>query len=269
MEPPQTSSEDNKAMNNLMKQLKELQERAATQKPSVPSPRRLRTRKRKNDDSPKITSWLNKENTEKKARSVPKPKPLDVTVSKKKSKSLKRTPSFEKYGIRVPSFDKIVADQRKFEEDKEGVQQLLDEFDEKILKESVPNDCLEEEEFIGELLDCKHLTNEDINKAFERYKSTLRDIIKGKTYSERHVIYHKKFPPFNDLRCSSSLVVFTQDQIEILLKRLRSEFDPNDTMAVYFFQVLLPELCLLIFKEEHKMTTREAKDYLNKRPLDV
>ncbi|EEZ97488.2 hypothetical protein TcasGA2_TC011327 [Tribolium castaneum] len=255
-------------MNNLMEKLRQLQKRASPTEPK----KAASTRKRKPacDKSPKITSWLNKENKGESKRAQKKqPEQLDVTVKKKKS--LQRSFSFEKYGVSVPSFEKIVTDQKNFDQYRRSVEQL-DVFDEDILQKNLGIDSLKEDNFMEELLDCKHLTSKDLKKAFERHKDTLDAIMEGRKYSDRHRAFHQSgnnISSAKSLFCSNSVIVFSEQQKEVLLDLMKSEFDQEDKMDSYFFKVLLPELCLIIFMEEHKMSKRSANEYLNKRPLDI
>ena len=194
-------------------------------------------------------------------------KPLDITT-KKKDRSLKRESSFEKYEIVLPSFEKIVADHKKFEEHKESVKRL-DVFDEGMLKVSLATDCLKEKEFTGELLDCKHVSLEELSKSFWKHLKTLRTIMKGDKFSQRHHSFFKRDAGDvgQDLTCSTSCAVFSYEQKEHLLRLIEAELDPDDKFLGYIFKVLLPELCLLIFMDEHRMTKSDAEEYLDQRPL--
>jgi hypothetical protein len=293
--PLKRDNSDKKSLDNLMDTLKKLQDSAKKDmlrnrvkkdelqdstkknkpqgspmkdKPQVHTSPSSRKRRSKTQNS-KITPWLNKENSTSKRCKTDRMKPLDITIKSKKT--LQRNPSFEKYGIMLPSYDKIVADQKKFDEHKNSVK-LFDDFDVDVLDKGIAVDLDEGGEFADEILDCKHLSPKELDEFFAKNVQILDGIIKGKNYSERHRRFHRGGRPDEpgpgDLRCSTSLVVFTYDQKDHLLNLLRDEFDPEDKMTVYFFKVLLPELCLLIFMEVHKMGKRKANAYLDRRPLD-
>ncbi|RZC43275.1 hypothetical protein BDFB_011938, partial [Asbolus verrucosus] len=294
MEKTKYDNSDKKSLNNLMETLQKLQNNAVKEKSNPSNPKdsgaantsRKRTpdkRKRGKIDehSPKITQWLNKENDNVKKSKCKKEKkdkandsklkPLDIAVNKvsEKTKSgrkrtkLERNSSFETYGIVIPSYEKILEDQKKFEEHKNQVK-IFDAFDDKILEKSFNIECLKEvEKFSGDILDCKHLSLVELSDGFNKHIATLRDIMNEKKFSERHNRYHQKNKAndgfsMRDLRCSTSAVVFTQEQKDHMLDLMRIDLDPEDKLTNYFFQVLLPELCLLLFMDCHNMSRKKA-----------
>lgn len=180
-----------------------------------------------------------------------------------------QTESFKKYGVIVPSLDEIVAAQQEFSNYKTRVAeaQTLREPTFKMLSSPQKSNLSEDK-----LLDCKHLTIEEVTKYFKNNLPLLRDIINGKKYCDRHRRYFDKKNKLDvlttrDLTYSISTIVFNFEQVDHMITLMRNEFDPDDHKTSYFFKVLVPELCLKIFMEVYNMNKREATTYLENRPI--
>lgn len=120
-------------------------------------------------------------------------------------------------------------------------------------------------------LDCKHLTLEEITQYFKKNTTFLTDIMSGKHFSKRHNEFKQKHLQkcqFH-LTASLSMIVFSFEQIHKMANLMSEQFDPdNQNKDEYFFKVLIPELCLKIFMDTHKMSEEEAVNYLQNRPCD-
>ncbi|KAL1490721.1 hypothetical protein ABEB36_013370 [Hypothenemus hampei] len=192
----------------------------------------------------------------------------DLPLFRKKLKIHERSESFKKYGVKVPSIDEILDEKNKLVDYKKKVEEalLIEEpsFSVAFTPKKTPKEPL---------LDCKNLSLPEITTYFTNNISYLSDIIKGIQDSDRHRLYYNKNnetkrSSMKDLTINTSTIVFTFDQLDHILNLMRDEFDPKGTNTQYFFQVLLPELCLKIFMKEHKMTKSRAIKYLDQRPVE-
>lgn len=199
----------------------------------------------------------------------PKHKPKSPKrKTKSKLPSLKRTNnSFEKYGILLPSFEDIMEQKKKLESDKKILQDILPKIG--IALPKFPSFVKIKEPKI-KMLDCKHLTEEEIVNAFEKNLKYLSDICSEKIYCERHERF-KSEQSVNDLSINSltyntSMIVFDWRQKKILVEMIDNHFQSG--CVDYYFKVLMPELCLRIFMDTHRMSRSRAVEYLDKRPVE-
>lgn len=192
-----------------------------------------------------------------------------------KNKKLKRSvpsESFRKYGVTLPSVEEILKEQEDLAAYKNQIESFKD-IDEKIFELPFFVKDLKDTQVANEnILGCKHLSIHDIEEAFCENLDYVSDIFHGKRYSERHEIFFEANVrnyelTVNDLRYNTSTIVFSFEQKEHLLALLKKEFDSEDKWTLYFFQVLLPELCLKIFMDTHAMAYDEAVKYLDTRPI--
>lgn len=219
-----------------------------------------------------MRNWLiTDENKQKQNSNVPCSKNSNLKSSSKRAPEVnskrvgKQNVStyFLKYGINVPSFEKIIQEHKKTEKYKKYLENIVlpsctDAYS--------PLEKIEDGDNYDEVLDCKHLTLEKIRQAVKRNIKYLKRIYSREQYSERHESFLKQHNlsfDENDLRYNTSTITFTYEQNREMVKILEKEFGDN---VPYFFMVLLPELCLKIFMEEHNMSYEEAVEYLEQRP---
>ncbi|KAB0795014.1 hypothetical protein PPYR_11853 [Photinus pyralis] len=183
---------------------------------------------------------------------------------KQNSRSLQRHPSgsFQKYGVILPTYEEALLHKQKLEE----MKQAIADFD--VSNDSISDFELDfEEPKPIEILDCKHLNDEQLEEELKLNHQYLYDIVHGIRKSERHDKFmnamYKTGTKTDDLTHNTSMITFTFEQKRLLLKYLSKKFGDN---TQYFFKVLLPELCTKIFMDTHNMTYSEAVSYLNSRP---
>lgn len=187
----------------------------------------------------------------------------DVKIKSPKKHGM--SSSYLRYGVKIPSFNNIMKKCAEAEEYIKSVEaNKLESYTEMCQYKNQTKTVDKNRE----ILDCKHLTLKEIQKAFERNLTYIKQIQSGEVHSERHDAFLKQqhqvhFNKQDDLRCDTSTITFSDKQIWEMLKMLKSEFD-NKTQ--YFLMVLLPELCLKIFMEEHEMSHDEALEYLRELP---
>lgn len=282
---------DMKAMCALMNQLEMLQAKNANLKQSSPtkfmspsshSKQNGGIKKRPKKKSSKTVASENKhiqKNTikdwlDQNKISVPCDKDRNVKSPSKNTKGKDKvfgkhtlSASYLKYGVRLPTFEKILQEHEKTEKYKKCLENMelpsyIESYDYnskfKVTDEtSSPN----------RILDCKHLTLEETRAAVKRNIRYLRKIYSGQKHCERHNAFFKQHKPNfdkSDLRYNTSTITFTYEQNKEMVKMLEREF--GDENVSYFFMVLLPELCLKIFMQEHDMRHAEATEYLEQRP---
>ncbi|KAJ8918901.1 hypothetical protein NQ315_016803 [Exocentrus adspersus] len=197
---------------------------------------------------------------------------LPSFVKTKKSKKKKKpSDSFEKYGMVVPSVEEILKEQKDLAQYQNQIESFATVDDQTFELPFSLDDLKNEDAVIDDnILGCKHLTPDDISKAFNDNLEYASDIFHGRKYSERHEKFYdaKNYTTtVKDLCYSTSTIVFSFEQKEQLVSMLKKEFDPSNRGTAYFFQVLLPELCLKIFMDTHGMTKDEAVRYLDTRPI--
>ncbi|KAK5644958.1 hypothetical protein RI129_006258 [Pyrocoelia pectoralis] len=183
----------------------------------------------------------------------------------KNSKSIKRQPSgsFTKYGVILPTFEEALTHKQELDK----LKKAIDEFD--VSDDSIERFVLETEEPIKaiRILDCKHLSDEELRQKLEQNYEYLYNIVHGISKSERHKKFttaqYKTGTRTDDLTYNTSMITFTFEQKQLLLHYLSKNFGDNNQ---YFFKVLLPELCTKIFMDTHNMTYSEAVSYLDSRP---
>ncbi|KAK9869534.1 hypothetical protein WA026_003290 [Henosepilachna vigintioctopunctata] len=196
---------------------------------------------------------------------------LNIDTKKKKTDNilLTRSESFETYGMVLPTADKIIENINKIRKEAKA----LDDYEQLYIEEDsiseVPNDLgiINTSPIKDSLLDCKHLSLKKLKWYFENNLDYIKDIKNGVQSSRRHEIY-QHLSERNKLTYNTSTIVFSSDQIEYLLSKLEISIDPYGVNTEYIMMVLLPELCLRIFMDVHKITFDEAVEYLEWRPVD-
>ncbi|CAG9760599.1 unnamed protein product [Ceutorhynchus assimilis] len=264
---------ERKVRKTLEKAEKMYQETARTKESASTSKKKL-TKKQSsktinsNDVTPKKKSrrkYRNKKkNPETKSESETFPPEALVRKMRESEANLpKQSESFKKYGVEIPTVQEILASRKKFE----TYRALVDKA--KIIP-LLPNPFINSPKAPVKppikLLDCKHVSLEEINEQFIENKTTLLNIKNGTQYSEKHQHFHKtnsNMPPYNP-----SNLVFSYPQINCMANLIREEFDPEERHLRYTFGVLIPELCLLIFMHTHKMNKEETVKYLDERPIE-
>lgn len=214
-----------------------------------------------------IKPSVNKNTSEILSESCDSPSIKIITPSKNESRL------FEKYGIMLPTVEEVLQEKRELEDYKNQLNafQVINEADIQIsfaLKKS--ETCSNKPE---KILDCKDLTLKTISKAVRKNLEYLKNIMYERVYNERHKKFSDKNKKYctvstEDLTYNNSMILFSYEQIECMLTKLQKYLDPEDKLTKYFFQVLLPELCIQIFMEAHNMSYEEALIYLDTRPLE-
>ncbi|CAH1169013.1 unnamed protein product [Phyllotreta striolata] len=192
---------------------------------------------------------------------------LDISSeSPGKSSSIKETKAtreqkafFKKYNVIIPTIDELLKEKEDYNQIKAKLEKtsFLTDFSEKHSQKLRSfRKSLNEKENI---LDCEHLSSQQLLSAFERNKKYLVAIKKKKGVNDDKRLQdnfniYSNFPP--------GFIVFNFKQIEFLMKLVTYEFDPNDLNNRYCFTVLLAELCLRIFMECYDMKYEEAVAYL-------
>ncbi|KAG5877277.1 hypothetical protein JTB14_038313 [Gonioctena quinquepunctata] len=195
-------------------------------------------------------------------------------------KSLKKTKktrtedeaSLIKYGVLLPTVDEIIQDQKDLEKYKNQVESFRPLYDTSFELSFSTKNQNRTPNVSQTILDCKMLSLSQVTDHFRANVEFLSDIFHNKVPNERHARYYDKNTKAitlttRDLSYNTSMIVFTFEQKEHMVNLLKEEFDPNDNMTHYFFQVLLPELCLKIFMDTHEMSYEDALIYLDERPV--
>lgn len=229
----------------------------------------------------KLDGWLCKKQPKKNENCEPpissantKSKSESVNSSKNKSnqkantrvkKSKDDDDSCSRYkNIRLPSLKDIV----QYEELLRKEKACLEYFDSlHCSQKSIELSDIDTEEDV--VLDCKHLTPSELTACYQSNFKYTSDIFHGKRHNERHERFRKMEKvkeafTERDLRYNVSMISFTFEQKEHLLDMLHEDF-VEETMggnSQYFCKVLLPELCLKIFMDTHRMDNEEAVEYL-------
>lgn len=261
-----TNQSDRKTLNNLVDKLLKLQKEPPARLKAI-SPRGPPKVKRREllPEKPVAACTPNNKKIE---PATKKFKPLKVTT-KRQEKNKKGSLCDSKHDVVMPSYEKIMADIKKYDEHKAMIMKL-EKFDESIFNKPIPNDCLLPNKVSNlKALDCKHLSFEQLKASFHSHKDLLWEIFTGTRYHKSHELFemmghrHKA-----NVNAGATFLALTQEQIDYLMDQLRAEFDPENNKLLYFFQVLLPHLCLLIFMDEHEMSEEEANLYFDKMPID-
>lgn len=181
----------------------------------------------------------------------------------------KRNKLCKKYGVILPTVEEILQEKKDLEVYKNQLEAFQDINEYNILSLNKGKQCLEVTE---EILDCKHLSLKHISKFVRKNLAFLKDIMCGRVFNERHERFSDKYKKpltlsTKDLTYNTSMILFTYEQTEYMISKLQKYLDPEDKLTHYFFQVLLPELCLRIFMEEHNMNYEQAVMYLDSRPI--
>lgn len=254
---------DRKTLDNLVDKLLKLEKESLLPKPtSSKRPPNVKRRKLLSENSTVASTSNKKEKSEFAAKKF---KPLKVATKKQEKK---KNDLLCKDVVIIPSYEKIMADIRKYDEYREMVQKLV-KFDDSIFIKPMSNDCLLPKVSDVKALDCKHLSFEQLKASFKSHKDLLRDIFIGARYNKSHELFETMGRQQKaNVNAGATFLTLTQEQIDYLLDLLKAEFDPKTNRLLYFFQVLLPHLCLLIFMDEHKMSEKEAKLYFDKMPIE-
>lgn len=205
---------------------------------------------------------------------------VSIYGSQSTSKQIKRTKnsrrdSFEKYGVLLPSYQKVLENKIKIENEAIALDAYEAEYGNheiSLLNTSQNSNHNTECSIEQDLLDCECLEDKELQEHFLLNLDYIKNIQNGSFESDRH----KKFLNYDpsryftlqDLCYSPSTFVFNINQKDLMLKMLEDYFDPEGENTDYLFKVLLPELCLKIFMDVHEMNRSEAIDYLNWRPLE-
>ncbi|KAF5300178.1 hypothetical protein FQA39_LY11212 [Lamprigera yunnana] len=169
-----------------------------------------------------------------------------------------------KYGTRVPSIKYIMEYKKNFEEEKRQMEELRKGVNFMTEEELIDfSSICEELKPLTETLNCKHLTISDLKKALKQNDKFLYDIYYGISYCERHELFYKNCVA-SRLSSNVSMIAFTYPQLKVFLNFFDKKFDNSLGKISYYFQVLLPELCIKVFMDTHKMTYEEAFEYLSK-----
>ena len=194
-------------------------------------------------------------------------KPKSPKVKTKSVPSLKRANnSFERYGILLPTFEDIMEQRKKLENDKKILQDILPKIGTALPKR--PSVKIKQPKI--KMLDCKHMTEKEIANAFEKNLNHLRDIRSEKIYCERHERFKTERNvnalSANSLTYNTSMIVFKLQQKKALAEMIERHFQGE--CVDYYFKVLLPELCLRIFMDTHALSPSKAIEYLDERPVE-
>lgn len=234
------------------------------------SPKKTKSKKNKKlltqgeNQNSKIINWLSKDmiKKEKISQNVP---------SLKKSKPNKEKITKKENTTEFLNIDEILANKKRLADYQKEVYECDTKVNEFLSKKTPINPISPKKQTNKKILDCHKVTNVELEDAFEKHKETLKGIIDGVIPSARHHQFHnflyKDSMSRSSLNYNSVTGVFTYDQKNFIAKMLEKEFDPNNSLMKYFFQVLLPEFCLIIFSDVHKMTKEDASAYLDQRPL--
>lgn len=217
--------------------------------------------------SKKVSCWLSKKKAQKEKRQIDAKQAL-IKIQKKTTKKTKMSSTYE-----VPSAEKMLQEKNEIEKLKSQIREINEIEDVPLDISFTLNVSQNSKDKPVNPMDCKHLTPQQLTEYFNENKEYLLKIIQGKIYSSRHERFHNYNPAhqltLKDLTYNTSIVVYSQEQIEVLMNLLSDAFDDGDGhMTQYFFQVLLPEICVKIFMEEHTMEYIEALRYLDTRPLE-
>lgn len=224
------------------------------------------SRKTKDVSSKKITDYFRKQPPA--GQRMQEKIPEEGTALKQDETALKRKYFYDENGVVMPTFEKIMADIAEYDEHKAKVLKVT-RFDSSIFDKPIPS-LLPPKPNQEKTLTCKHCSLEKISDHFGTHKNELKDIFNGRKYNKGHKLYQRwnsRKP--NDDTNLSSLLLFSQEQIDHSLDMLKAEFDKENNKLHYFFKILLPEFLILIFMNEHKMNRDEAMLYLNKMPIDA
>lgn len=171
----------------------------------------------------------------------------------------------------LPSVDEVLQEKKELELYKNKLETVHDICMLNKVLSPLKNQevCLKQH---NQILDCKHLSLRKISKAVKNNLDDLKDIMCGKVFNERHKKFSDRYKKIltlttKDLTYNTSMVLFTYDQVEYMLTKLKKYLDPEDKLTEYFFKVLLPELCLKIFMQAHNMSYDDAVVYLDSRPF--
>ncbi|KAH1022328.1 hypothetical protein HUJ04_011749 [Dendroctonus ponderosae] len=225
-------------------------------KDCAPSSKKVKIRRKKEKaqvNNSKSKGELNNEDIEERLLASPK-------------RNTDQSEAFKRYGVIVPSIEEMLAEKNNLVSYRQHVEEAQKIDEPTFVWPSLPK----REQFCEPMLDCKSLTLDELTEQFNLNVSFLAGISGGKTYSDRHQRYHNsnqwqhKFT-LRDLTYNTSTIVFSFEQVDHLATLIDGGFPDQ---SKYVFQVLLPELCLKIFMNQHDMSKLQAKKYLDMRPVE-
>ncbi|KAF5287761.1 hypothetical protein FQA39_LY15697 [Lamprigera yunnana] len=185
------------------------------------------------------------------------------------TKELKDDPDIDieasiKYGAKVPSIKYIMEYKKNFEEEQRQIEELRKGVDFTIEEEPINlSSIYEAPKPRAEVLNCKHLTSRDLKETLKQNYKFLYDIYHGISYCRRHQLFYENGST-SHLSNNVSMIAFTYPQLKVFLNFFDNKFDNSLDKISYYFQVLLPEVCMKVFMDTHRMTHQEALEYLSK-----
>ncbi|GJQ74404.1 hypothetical protein Trydic_g21275 [Trypoxylus dichotomus] len=185
------------------------------------------------------------------------------SISKKIKKS--NNGSYDKYGIYMPSHQDMLNQKESCDNYNDVVQSLMRLV---VPLPEVQINPLNNQVCAVKALNCKSMTIEKLIAAYRNNKQYLEGIIDGTIPSERHEKF-KSVVSREELTFNTSMIVFSNEQKQILASKLCERFGVGSSCSNYYFKVLLPELCLKIFMDEHSMSREQAIEYLDCYPVDM
>lgn len=276
LDPKTTEEAPNSETSTIEAKLRISERSSARRKPVKESPQASGSSKIENKESarvaPKSAAAPKKRKTKssknpQKAKSKLKNEDIEEQVSppKRRKCSTFQSEAFKRYGVIVPSIEEMLAEKSNLVSYKRHVEEAQMIAEPVFVWPTLPKP----EPFSEPMLDCKNLTPDELTEQFKLNVGFLAGIHAGKSFSERHQRYHNasqwrhKFT-LNDLTYNTSTIVFSFEQVDHLATLIDKRFPDQ---SKYVFQVLLPELCLKIFMNQHDMSKLQAKKYLDKRPV--
>lgn len=176
---------------------------------------------------------------------------------------------------KIPSMQSMLKHNKNLEEYKSLLASIQFE-DTKEISDYTKNILSESTKNIKKKLDCKHLSLLEIDAYFKKYETRISQIYDGKQYCERHIRFKKQVKSKAFSRCSLtynvSMITFTFEQHDYMARLMRKHFEGAEVIlssnSEYYFKVLIPEFCLLIFNDVYNMNREEGLDYLNNMSLE-
>lgn len=185
------------------------------------------------------------------------------------SKEPKGAILFDKCGIKSPCFENILDRKQDLTHKKERLNNMC--LKELAVTESVEQSKETDSDILSlKMLDCKHLSSQDLLNAFNTNLKYITDIVSSNRQQDhnRHSLVHKlklmKYP--KNLARSTSMTTFDYKQKQQLLKLLQEQFCESTPS---FLTQLLSEMCLKIFMDVHNMSFKNAVEYLHKHCVEL
>lgn len=175
----------------------------------------------------------------------------------------------------VPKVEDILLSMEKENKFKQ-IQELIDKSSHKFIN-NLPEKKVDENEKNerNKVYNCKHLTQKNLERMFQKNVEFLDNIFHGKVYNERHELFQQgsllnNFTD-NDLRVNETTSVFTDEQLIYIVSLFRNRYDNGNIYKYsdYYFKVLLPEFCLKTFMDYHYQFKKKetAMEYLKSLPV--